>query len=157
MHVNTHKLKFRGPGASEPPKGRQGASNCVERHLRLNCNNTFLIWSATQEENFPFHNIPSSSVALWVIPHLSSAPYKVGVATVPFCAPACYWTLLDAQRAAHMLLRGHTQTPIGQQLVYARRTESACARRCRDRIGWSGRQPLCIKTILSPQRSGVKS
>ena len=39
------------PGAHEPPKGLQGASNYVQRHLTMSGSGTFLIWTFPKVEN----------------------------------------------------------------------------------------------------------
>ena len=41
------------PGAHEPPEGRQGSSNYVQRHLILSGSDTFLIWTYPQVGNLP--------------------------------------------------------------------------------------------------------
>ena len=64
MECGGKKHGYSITGAYEPPERRQGASNREELHLRLNCSNAFLIWSATQVGSFPLHNIPSSGGSL---------------------------------------------------------------------------------------------
>ena len=48
-------------GAYEPPEGRrEGASNCVERHLNLNGRDTSLIWTYSQVGRKCFHSQSAS-------------------------------------------------------------------------------------------------
>ena len=44
-------------GAHEPPEGRQGASNYVQRHLILSGSETFLIWTFPQVGNLPMWSL----------------------------------------------------------------------------------------------------
>ena len=45
-------------GAHEPPEGRQGASNYVQRHLILSGSDTFLLWTFPQVGNLPLWSLP---------------------------------------------------------------------------------------------------
>ena len=77
MHKHHQKL------TSRPKCGKE---RLCGTELYLNCSNmllygTLLKWGT---------NIPGSVAAIWVVPHLSCAPYKVSVAKIEMRMSLCF-------------------------------------------------------------------